>query len=133
MELIVKQLNDCIGQIFMPVHMLGVVLGTSFVVFGLLQYDLEPMIQLIAIGVLVMIAFYYKFLIGRGSYFCQASFDALLSMKWALTTPYLVKKHRACRILKPSVGGFFPLTQHTVATMYQSSAELTCDLLLMQT
>jgi len=115
----------------MPLHMLGIVVFGAGAIMGLIRYNLDLMIVAFIVICLILIAFYYVFLIGRGSYFSQASSEALESIKGSVQTQHLRRMHRACRTLNPSVGGLFPLKQHTVATMYQSSVELTSNFLLM--
>lgn len=133
LEIIVKHLNDCIGQILMPVHMVSIVLGTSFVVVSLLRNPTGLIaMQIGGIVVMILISLYYIFVIGRGSKFSSSSLKSLESMSCNLTSEYFVKKHLACKPIYPVVGSFFPLKQCTVVTMYQSSIDFSCDLLMSE-
>ncbi len=133
LHLIVIHLNDCIGEVFMPVHMLLVSMMTGFALYGLvvLSAKIGSIFTILCITCLLLLGAYYTFLIGRGASFSTALQLALSLRAETCATKYLVRVNRACCPVRPAVGGFFPLKGQTVSTMVSTGVEFGVDLMLM--
>ena len=132
-QLIVLHLNSCIGEVFMPVHMAMVTLGTAVLLYGLVIYGPTRgyLFLFILLTILILIGAYYVFLIGRGSSFSDEMQQALTSRKRISRSKYFLRLWQGCSPVRPAVGNFFPLKGQTVGTMVSTSIETSVDLMLI--